>query len=247
MEFDPSFLAMLAAFFAAAVLYSAAGHGGGSAYLAVMALFGVPQDAMRPTALAANIVVAGPGALRFTLAGLAPWRLWAPLVLGSSVFAFIGGGLRLPDPVCAVLIGLILLFSAALFVFRPGGASEYPVRAAPVPALFGAGAGIGLLAGLTGTGGGIFLSPALILLRWAPVRTVSGIAAVFVLVNSLSGLAGQALAGREIPVSAAPLAAAAFVGGVIGATLGIHILSSRGVVTVLAGVLVVAGLKMVFF
>lgn len=241
---DFTLLAMLGAFFAAALLYSAVGHGGGSAYLVVMALFGVPQDAMRPTALVSNIAVAGMGAVRFSLAGFARWRLYLPFIIGSAPFALLGGSLRLPDPVYAAIIGLILLFSAAMFLFRPKTFGDYQARPSPIAGRLGAGAGIGLLAGLTGTGGGIFLSPLLIFLRWAPPREAAGAAAIFVLVNSLSGLAGQLAAGREIPLSALPLAAAALLGGAIGGTLGIHILSGRGMAIMLAGVLTVAGLKM---
>ncbi|MCW5724011.1 MAG: sulfite exporter TauE/SafE family protein [Maricaulaceae bacterium] len=247
MDIDVTLLAMLGTFFAAAVLYGAVGHGGGSAYLAVMALFGVPQDVMRPTALVSNIGVAGMGAVRFTLAGFARWRLYLPFLIGSAPFALLGGSLRLPDPVYGAVIGLVLLFSAVLFFIRPKAFGEYEARPSPVAGRLGAGAGIGLLAGLTGTGGGIFLSPLLIFLRWAPPREAAGAAAVFVLVNSLSGLAGQLAAGRDIPLSALPLACAALLGGAIGGTLGIHILSGRGMAVMLGGVLAVAGLKMLVF
>src|SRR2546426_9637725 len=161
---DPGQLAALAALvLAAAVLYSSVGHAGASAYLAAMGLFGVAPAAMRPAALAMNVVVATAGTWRFASAGAVPWRLLAPLCAASVPAAFVGGAIQLPAKLYAPLLALTLVFAAWRLWSQLERADLRPAPGARV--LLAIGGGFGLLAGLTGIGGGIFLSPTLVLPR----------------------------------------------------------------------------------
>ena len=228
--------------FAAALLYSSVGHGGASAYLAVMALAGVAPEEMRPAALTLNILVAGIGSWRFLRAGLFDGRLFWPVALASVPLAFLGGTITLPAVLYQPLVGLALLYAAWQFFSDPVPSTR---TARPhTLAVVLAGAAIGLLSGLTGVGGGIFLSPLLILLAWAPVRQTSGIAACFVLVNSIAGLAGARGAGTSLPEGLALWAVAAVCGGLLGTELGSRRLPPPVLRRLLGLVLAIAGAKM---
>jgi uncharacterized membrane protein YfcA len=244
---DPLVLAAL--FFVAALLYASVGHAGASAYLATMAILGVPAEVARPTALSLNIVVASFVSLRFWRAGLVQLRAVAPFVIGSIPAAFIGGAIDVPPEIYEPLLGIVLLVAAAGFVrtarSSAGETITNPVRVPVLPAVL-AGAAIGLVSGLTGTGGGIFLSPLLILAGWATTRQASGIAAVFILANSIAGLAGNISAVGSVP-SALPLwIFAVLAGAVVGAEIGSRRASPPQLRLALAGVLVIAGLKLIF-
>jgi len=242
---DAATLAVL--FFAAAVLYSSVGHAGASAYLAAMALLGVPPAAMKPTALAMNILVASLVTLRFARAGLVEWRALASFAVPSVPLAFVGGAASLPGEVYKPLAGVVLLLAAARLASTARTAAV-PSPATPIPALPAAvvGGGIGLLSGLTGTGGGIFLTPILLFAGWAQPRQAAGISAGFILANSVSGLAGNLASVAALP-SALPLWMAAVVGGAfIGSGLGMRRLGTYGLRLALSAVLLIAGLKLVF-
>jgi hypothetical protein len=242
---DPTQLALLgAAFFVAAVLYSSVGHGGASAYLAIMALFSLVPDVMRPTALTLNIVVAGLGAWRFIRAGRFDWRVFWPIALGAAPFAFLGGAIRLPVEVYRVVLGAVLLLAAARLVWSAPSDDAKPVK--PPTPIFGAvtGAGIGLLAGLTGTGGGIFLSPLMIFLRWSAAQNTTGISATFIVLNSMAGLAGNWSAMGSLPPYLPLLVGAVLAGGALGVWLGVNRYSTAMLRRALALVMVVAGLKL---
>jgi hypothetical protein len=238
---DLALLALLV--FAAALLYSSVGHGGASGYLAAMGLVGVAAAVMKPTALALNVLVAGVGSVQFLRTGAFSWPVFWPFALGSVPLAFAGGAVTLPSPVYKQVVGAVLLYAAWRLLshgVRPGAATHPP----PVSAALGVGAAIGLLSGLVGVGGGIFLSPLLLFMGWAGMRETAGVSALFILVNSVAGLAGHlaslSLLPRETPV----LAASAFAGGLIGATLGARRLSMPALRRLLGVVLVVAGVKM---
>lgn len=225
-----------------AVLYSSVGHGGASAYLAAMTLFGIAAEVTKPAALVMNLGVAGVGTARFAAARLVPWKLLLPFLAGSVPTAFLGGLVPLPTRAHRIVLGIVLLF-AAVRLALPNLHGER--RAPPAaPLLVAIGAVFGFVAGLTGVGGGIFLSPLLILARWEEPRRAAGAAAVFILANSASGLAGHVLAGRAIPAVALPLAAVALVGGIYGSWLGARRLLPLTLRRVLAVVLVVAGGKL---
>lgn len=238
--------ALTALIFIAATLYSSVGHAGASGYLAAMALFGLAPETMRPTALALNVLVASLAAYRYTRAGQNHVRLLLPFVTASVPAAFIGGTIHLPAVLYKPLIGVILLLSAFQLYRTAKDAmhKDRQVQPPPLAAALATGAGLGLLAGLSGTGGGIFLSPLLLFMGWAPTRQVSGIAASFILVNSLSGLLGNLSSVNALP-SALPLwAIAALGGGMLGTHLGTRTLTIPGIRIMLAVVLVVAGVKM---
>lgn len=243
----PMELAMLAAlFFAAAALYSTVGHAGASGYLAIMALAGVAPAVMRPTALVLNLLVAALGTYRYWRAGLVRWSVLAPFVIGSMPLAFVGGRIQLPVPGYRALVGVILLASAAVIAWR--AFTHEAQRPEPEPRIppgiaLATGAALGLVAGLSGTGGGIFLSPLVLLLGWAGPRGTAGLAAPFILINSASGLLGLASVTTSLPQGIGWLAAAVLAGGLVGTTLGINRLPARALLVVLATVLTIAGGK----
>jgi uncharacterized protein len=236
-------------FFIGATLFSSVGHAGASAYLAAMALVGVAPSEMKPIALVLNVFVASLGLWRYRRAGFSDWKMLWPFLVGSIPLAFIGGGLEIPDRTYKIILGIVLLFGAARLLL-PGEIkplAQWQTPSKPISAIIGS--LIGLMAGLTGTGGGIFLSPVLIFTSWASVRVASGIASGFILANSLAGLAGQLFKNKN-PIAALPpeipiyIAVVVF-GGLIGTTLGTGKLASRNVLRALGVVLVVAGGKLV--
>jgi uncharacterized membrane protein YfcA len=245
---DPLLLA--AFFFVAALLYASVGHAGASAYLAIMALAGVSPDVARPTALALNIVVATLVSYRFWRAGHISWRVLAPFLIGSIPLAFFGGSLPVAPGLYKNLVGVVLLLAAvgmALSARRAALADAGRVEPhAPALPAVGTGAAIGLLSGLTGTGGGIFLSPVLLLAGWAQMRAASGMAAVFILGNSIAGLAGNVSRLASLPSTLPIWAGAVIVGAAIGSEVG----SRRGRIVYLRAalsvVLVIAGFKLIF-
>ena len=241
---DTTALSLAACIFAAAVLYSAVGHAGASGYLAAMALFGVSAQAMKPSALVLNILVASIATLRFCRAGCLPWRTIWPFVLGSVPLSFAGGALQIPEEVYRPAVGAILLLAALRLVWPPRASMEYAPRI-PTGAAIGAGAAIGLLSGLTGTGGGVFLSPLLLFTGWAGLRETAGLSAVFILVNSVAGLLGH-LAGMRFLPAALPLwMAAAGIGALVGTGIGSRKLPPPALRRLLALVLLLGAARLV--
>jgi uncharacterized membrane protein YfcA len=240
-------LMLMAGFFCVAALYTSVGHAGASGYLALMALAGVMPETMRPTALLLNILVASLTVYRFHHAGRLAWRgLW-PFLLGSVPMAVFGGALRLPHAAYYALVGLVLVCAAGALLLRafreqPDGA-ETPVRVRVAGAV-AMGAVIGLLSGLTGTGGGIFLSPAILFLGWAGPRGTAGVAAPFILVNSGVALAAGSLRVQALPAELPALALAALGGALLGSWLALRRLSRRGLLVALAGVEMLASAKL---
>ena len=206
------------AFLLAATLYASVGHAGASGYLAAMAFVGTQTPMMRPTALVLNLLVASITTVRFAQAGFFSWRLLWPFALGSIPLAFIGGAVTLPGHWYRTLVGLVLWASAVRLALNLR-ASATPHAPHVVTAIL-CGAGIGLLAGLTGTGGGIFLSPLLLFMGWAETRETGGVSAAFILVNSAAGLAGNPASLGHLPPQLPLWMGAALVGGVMGAELG---------------------------
>jgi hypothetical protein len=243
MPTQPADLVALAALvMLAAVLYSSGGHAGASAYLALMSLFSVAPAVMKPTALVMNIAVASIGSTRFIRARAVPWHLIRPLCLGSIPAAFAGGAIRLSPGAYLFVLGAALLVAAGFLWLPPKAAGT---RATPRAGwLVGLGAVLGFVAGLTGIGGGIFLSPLLILTGWEEPRRTSGAAAVFILVNSILGLLGHASSMNLVPPQALALGATAVMGGLIGSWLGVNRLRPMALRRVHAVVLLVSGAKL---
>ena len=229
-----------------AFLYSSVGHAGASGYIAVMTLFGLASVVIKPAALVLNILVATIASWQFWRAGHFSWRLFWPFAVASIPMAFVGGYINLPTHVFKILVGLVLLYSAVRFFFEPkAGADDEAKPPEKIVAVF-TGAGLGLLAGLTGTGGGIYLTPLMILLRWARTKTASAVSALFILVNSISGLLGNISSTRQLPLFALPMVIAAIVGGTAGSYLGSQRFSPVFIKKLLAVVLTIAGFKLIF-
>ena len=233
----------------AATLYSSVGHAGASGYLGAMAVVGLAPETMRPTALALNILVATIATARYARAGLFDWRTLWPFALASVPAAFLGGTLHLPTSLYRPLVGVILLL-AALELARSARRSETGEEDAsrsdvPVAPALCIGAGIGLLSGLTGTGGGIFLSPVLLFLGWARTRKTSGVSAAFILLNSVAALAGTTFAVSALPPAVPLWLLAATVGALVGTQLGTRLLPVPALRYALSLVLVVAGAKLI--
>jgi uncharacterized membrane protein YfcA len=200
---------------------------------------------MRPAALVLNVLVATIGTVKFYRAGCFSGRLFVPLVVGSVPCALLGGYLTLPSEVYRPVVGGILLLSAVRLVVQNPTAEPTTRKRAPWLAAVACGAAIGLLSGLTGTGGGIFLSPLLLFLGWAGPRETAGVSVAFILANSLAGLAGLLTRNPTLPDGLGVWAVAVVVGGFLGAELGSKRLGNRTLRRLLAVVLVIAGLKMI--
>jgi uncharacterized membrane protein YfcA len=230
--------------FAAALLYSSVGHAGASGYLAAMALFGLAPAVMKPTALVLNLVVASVGAIRFATAGHFDWKLFWPFAALSVPMAFIGGMIGLPIPAYKMMLGGVLLFAAWRLTVKPKANLPGELKTVSVPRALLFGAVLGLLSGLTGVGGGIFLSPLLLFLGWADVRKTAGVSVMFILVNSAAGLLGHLASVKNVPPEIGWWAPAALLGGFVGAELGSRRLAPLTMRRLLAVVLIVAGIKM---
>jgi uncharacterized membrane protein YfcA len=238
---------LLAGLAAASLLYSSVGHAGASVYLAVMALANVDAALMKPAALVLNLVVATIATFRFTRAGHFSWSLLWPFAAASTPFAFVGGAIQLPGDWYKRIVGVVLLLAAARLLSerRPQGDTGHHQRPPLAPAMT-SGAVIGLLAGLTGTGGGIFLSPLLLFTGWSGTRESGGVSAAFILVNSASGLAGNVSSLGGLPPPVWLWAGIAAVGGAIGSEVGSRRVAVPTFRRLLAVVLLVAGVKLLF-
>ena len=225
-----------------AFLYSSVGHAGASGYIAVMTLALLSPAVIKPSALVLNILVASIGSWQFHRAGHFRWRLFWPFALLSIPLAFLGGYLDLPTHLFKLLVGIVLLLSAVYFFWRPDNDDVGPAPALPIA--IASGGVLGFFAGLTGTGGGIFLTPLLLVMRWARTKEAAATSALFILVNSIAGLAGNASSVGSIPSLVWPLAIAAVVGGSAGSYFGSRRYPVATIKRLLAAVLVIAGLKL---
>ncbi|PYP87957.1 MAG: hypothetical protein DMF61_07600 [Blastocatellia bacterium AA13] len=227
-----------------AFLYSAVGHAGASGYIAVMTLFGLAAGVIKPASLLLNILVATLTTWQFWRAGHFSWRLFWPFAILSAPLAFVGGYINLPTHIFKILVGIVLLYSAVRFSIQTRDDEE--IREPSRTIAVSVGAGLGLLSGLTGTGGGIFLTPVLILMRWARTKTASAVSALFILVNSISGLLGNISSTRNLPLFALPFVVCAVSGGALGSYLGSRRFSPNFIKKLLAVVLTIAGIKLIF-
>lgn len=237
-------------FLAVAALYSSVGHAGASGYIAAMALLGFAPEQMRPTALALNLLVGGIGLVRFWRAGHVRWRNVLPFVLASAPAAYFAAQVRLPRESYSLLLGLILLVAAA-GVFQHAARAEREDHEASgrrvpwLPALL-IGAAIGVLSGLTGTGGAIFLTPLLLFAHWMPTREASGASVAFVWINSLTALAGLLHATGTLPTALPLWLVAVAIGALIGTQAGLKWLPIRSLRYALGVVLLIAAGKLLF-
>jgi uncharacterized membrane protein YfcA len=231
--------------FLMAVLYSSVGHGGASGYLALMALFSFPPDFMRPTALVLNIFVSSIAFYSFYRSGHFRLKLLLHFIVTSLPFSFLGGMLSINPKIYKIILGLFLLVAVARIFFRPQN-KDREMKQINQPLALGIGAILGFLSGLIGIGGGIILSPILILLRWADIKQTAAVSAAFIIVNSVSGLLGQSVNSFSLAPQSTIMLVVAIAGGISGSYLGSAKASSRVLLMALSSVLVFASFKLIF-
>ncbi len=211
-----------------------------------MSLFNLPAPVIKPTALSLNILVSSFTSFRYIKAKLIDFRILVPLCIGATPMAFLGGHLQLPTNLFKTMLGLILIFAGLGFFFKPRFRANMQIVRPKVTLLFIIGAIIGFISGLTGTGGGIFLSPLVLAFGWTAVRSASGTAAVFIFLNSVSGLLGNISSISKIPNTIPLFALAVLIGAIIGTQLGIKNFSNTAIKRAVGAVLIIAGLKLFF-
>lgn len=234
-------------FYVVAALYSSVGHAGASGYLAIMALMSFTPESIKPTSLILNIVVALIASVKFIRAGYFDRRIFFAFVITSLPFAFIGGYITVPANYFKLIAGIFLVVSAFFLLLREylttkeNGEEKMPFYAGTI-----LGSVIGLFSGLIGVGGGIFLSPILIMKRWTTLKKASGIAALFILVNSISGLAGNLTAVKHLDANISYWIVAVVLGGITGSWLGTKKYNNKLIISFLFIVLISAGIKFIF-
>lgn len=241
---DSAFLFYLL-LFVVAFLYASVGHGGASGYLALMAIFGAAPEVMKPTALLLNLFVSLVAFVQFYRSGHFRARLFLSFAVASVPLSFVGGLVALEGTLYRQLLGVLLLVPVARFLFFKGDPVK-DLQPAQVPLSLVIGGVIGFLSGLIGIGGGILLSPVLLLLRWADQKQTAAISALFIFVNSLAGLAGQLTIGLSFSADMYLLAGIAFAGGLAGAYLGASRFPQAALKHILAMVLLLAVYKLLF-
>lgn len=225
------------------LLYATVGQAGGTAFLALMAFASFPPSEMRPTALLLNIVAATYSTWLFNRGRLLDWAKLRPLLLASLPTALIGGFIVLDEHLYKAVTGIVLLFAAAILALRRVRDGE-PDRSTSLRGAIIVGAAVGFVSGLTGVGGGIFLAPTLIALRWASPRQTAALSAPFILANSVVGLLGATYAGQSPSEQTWLYALAALVGAMLGAMIGLRSLSETMTRYVLAAILGTAGFQL---
>ncbi|MBI5857727.1 MAG: sulfite exporter TauE/SafE family protein [Sphingobacteriales bacterium] len=242
MPVDLSFYPLL---LLVAFLYASVGHGGASGYLALMAFFSFPSEAMRPAALLLNIFVSLIAFIQYYRIGYFQWKLFWPFAIASIPASFAGGLFTLDDTLYKKVLGVLLIFpivKLAGLKFKPEGLQ----REVPFYAALLTGTLIGFLSGMIGIGGGIILSPVILLLHWADMKQTAAVSALFIFVNSLAGLAGLFTTGFEYKPEMGWMIAVAFAGGLAGSYLGALKFNSLLLKRILAAVLLIASVKLLF-
>lgn len=235
-------MVVAASMLAVAFLYSAVGQAGASGYVAILTFTPLLPAQSKPVALVLNILVALIATIQFARSGHFSWRLFLPLAIAALPAAYLGGLFHAPAPVFNGILGTVLIVSSALLMVRHPPAGD--LRRPSLPASLATGAGLGLLAGATATGGGVMLTPMLIFSRWALPRTAAAVSAPFILVNSIAALIATRHAGWELPDFTWMLAVAVAIGGLAGAFVGSRVLSERSIRLLLAVVLLIAGARL---
>ena len=244
MHFELTDLVISLCLLLGAVLYTSVGHAGASIYIAIMTLFNIPSAVIKPTALVMNIFIASFTSWRFIRKGFFDLKVLFPIAAGAIPFAFLGGYINAPSNIYKSIVGIILLLSAISLVTNLSNKIDKKLKKPPFLLAVTIGSLIGFLAGLTGTGGGIFLSPLILFLGWSSTKTTSGITALFILINSSFGLLGNYSSVQNLPNQLPLFITAALIGASIGTTLGIKFYTADTIKKTLAFVLVIAGFKL---
>ena len=235
----------LFALLAVALLYSSVGHGGASGYLALMALFAMPVVSMKASALTLNLFVSAVSFLAFQRAGYFRWKILLPLVIGSMPMAFLGARTHIDPHIYKIILGVFLLFAVARMIYQP-----IPTEKTIIPVNFIVsillGATLGFFSGMIGIGGGIVLSPILLILGWTNVKETAAISAIFIFLNSASGLIGLISSGIHLNPQIYIWVILALLGGYLGAWIGSKKLSLVKLNYLLAAVLLMASFKLLF-
>lgn len=224
-----------------AFLYASVGHGGASGYLALMSLFALPITFMKPTALILNILVSGISFYFYYREKNFKWKLFYPFAISSIPFSFLGGFLTVDSKLYKIILATLLLF-AVFRLLGLFGKEKTNLKEINIPSALLIGAIIGFLSGLIGIGGGIVLSPVLLLLGWANMKQTAAVSALFIFVNSISGIFGFLTKGGEIPGSSSVLIAIVFIGGVLGAYYGskkFNTIILRNILAVVLGIAII--------
>lgn len=237
-------LEFLVIMFLLACLYSSVGHGGASGYLALMSLFSIDPSIMRPTALILNLLVSGIAFWQFYRKGFFQWRLFWPFIIGSVPAAFLGGMIHISTTVYKPILGFLLLI-AIVRIFIPIKDTKKQLAFSYLAAI-AIGAIIGLLSGMIGIGGGIILSPVILLLGWADIRETAAISALFIWINSFAGLLGFFTVGGRIDFDFWILIVIVAIGALIGGYFGSFKWNLKYLKTSLSIVLLMASLKLIF-
>lgn len=227
-----------------AFLYASVGHGGASGYLALMALFQIAPETMRPTALVLNLFVSGIAFFQFYKAKHFVWSLFLPLAVASVPMSFVGGMMEVNAVLYKRILGVLLIFPILRLLGVQKKSVEQPLQQPKQIWLLLIGASIGLLSGMIGIGGGIMLSPILMLLRWVDQKQNAAVGALFIFVNSLAGLGGQFSTGLHFNNEMFGYVAVALVGGVAGSYLGAKKFNQFVLKKLLVVVLIIASAKL---
>ncbi len=242
----PTLLHVCLLIFFVAILYSSVGHGGASGYLAVLSFFAVSPEKMSTTALMLNVLVAGLATWSYYRAKHLSMKLAWPFILASIPAAFVGGTIRISEKTYFLLLALVLVFAAFRLAFSSRAGGDQAAEKSVNPRIsLPVGAGIGVLSGIVGVGGGIFLSPIMLLMKWASVKQTAAVSALFIVVNSLAGLGGRVLRGSFDMSTSIPIVVAAFAGGLIGSYFGASKFSGFVLRRILGIVLVIAAFKLI--
>ena len=238
-------IALAALTFVVSLIYSSVGHGGASGYLALLSFFAISHQQMASSALCLNLLVAGTAFWAFYQAAHFSWKLTWPFTVASVPFAFIGGLVKISPKVYSLLLAIVLIFAALRLLFQLNKNNFQTGETPPIVISIVIGGFIGILSGIVGVGGGIFLSPLLLLFNWADPKKTAATSAFFILVNSMAGLAGRlARHGFELTPVLAYMVFSAFIGGIIGSRLGANHFSGKWLRVILAGVLLLAVFKL---
>ena len=241
--FESADILIIFAVFVVAVLYSSVGHGGASGYLAVMAFAAISPNVTKPTALILNVFVASIAFVQFYCEKHFDWKIFAPFAATSVPFAYLGGMIQLPTNIYKIVLGVVLILAAIRLAINLKSETEPDAPKVWLALIIGA--ILGFLSGLVGVGGGIFLTPVLLLMNWTETKKAAGISALFILVNSISGLAGNYAQVQKLESGVFLWVFAAIIGGILGATLGSKHFNSLTLRRILAIVLLFAGVKLI--